>query len=57
MIILIGVSPVLAQEAKVLSLEEAITTALENNPGITISDADIEISRALVRNSTRFCSR
>ncbi|MEQ9620162.1 MAG: TolC family protein [Deltaproteobacteria bacterium] len=40
-----------AQEKKLLSLEEAINTALENNPGITVSNADIEISRALVRNS------
>ena len=40
-----------AEETKLLSLEEAIETALENNPGITVSNADIEISKALVRNS------
>ncbi len=40
-----------AEETKLLSLEEAINTALENNPGITVSNADIEISKALVRNS------
>lgn len=40
-----------AQEKRLLSLEEAIGTALENNPGITVSNADIEISRALVKNS------
>lgn len=39
------------QEKQILSLPEAIDTALENNPGITVSEADIEISRALVRNS------
>ena len=43
-------SPARSQEKRVLTLEEAIDTALEKNPGITISEADIEISRALVRN-------
>ncbi len=50
-LIISGTSPAFTQDAKVLSLDEAINTALENNPGITISDADIEISRALVRNA------
>jgi len=40
-----------AQQIVAMSLDEAIATALENNPGITISDADIEISRANVRNA------
>ncbi len=40
-----------AQERKILSIDKAVDIAIENNPGITVSDADIEISRALVRNS------
>ncbi len=45
-----ALSPAWSQGKSVLTLEEAIDTALEKNPGITISEADIEISRALVRN-------
>jgi outer membrane protein len=50
-VIAVSAGTALSQDAMVLSLDEAISTALENNPGITISDADIEISRAQVRNS------
>jgi outer membrane protein TolC len=39
-----------SQEKKVLTLEDAIGIALENNPGIAVSDANIEISKAFVRN-------
>lgn len=39
------------QEARVLSLEEAISTALGENPGITTSEADIEMSTAAVRGA------
>ncbi|MEW6145906.1 MAG: TolC family protein [Thermodesulfobacteriota bacterium] len=50
LLVLSGLSPALSQEKKVLSLEEAVGIALENNPGITVSDANIEISKAFVRN-------
>jgi outer membrane protein TolC len=39
-----------SQEKKVLTLEDAVDTALEKNPGITVSEANIEISKAFVRN-------
>jgi outer membrane protein TolC len=48
--LLSGLCTALPQEKKVLSLEDAVGIALENNPGITVSDANIEISRAFVRN-------
>ncbi len=44
-----GLSTAAAQEKKLLTLNEAIATALEKNPGITISQADIESSKAAVR--------
>jgi outer membrane protein TolC len=50
LLVLSGLNPALSQERKVLSLEEAVGIALENNPGITVSDANIEISKAFVRN-------
>lgn len=40
-----------AQEKKVLTLEEAIGLAIENNPAIEISDATVDISRAGVKNA------
>src|SRR3972149_4210635 len=39
-----------SQEKKVLTLEDAVGIALEKNPGITVSEADVEISKAFVRN-------
>lgn len=39
-----------SQEKKVLTLEDAVGIALEKNPGITVSDANVEISKAFVRN-------
>ena len=35
----------------VLTLDEAIDIALENNPGITISEADVEVERAGVKRA------
>lgn len=40
-----------AQEKKVLTLEEAISLAIQNNPAIEISDATVDISRAGVKNA------
>lgn len=39
-----------AQERKVLTLDDAVSIALKENPGITVSEANIEISKAFVRN-------
>jgi outer membrane protein TolC len=50
LLVLSVLNPALSQEKKVLSLEDAVGIALENNPGITVSDANIEISKAFVRN-------
>lgn len=47
--LLSGLSTAAAQGKKLLTLDEAIATALEKNPGITISQADIESSKAAVR--------
>ena len=47
----IGVSGLRAQEKSVLTLEEAIDLAIENNPAIEISDATVDISRAVVKNA------
>jgi outer membrane protein len=49
--ILAYLSPVSAQEKKLLTLDEAVKTALEHNPGITISDADVASSMALIRSA------
>ncbi|KAB2832527.1 MAG: hypothetical protein F9K51_04960, partial [Candidatus Dadabacteria bacterium] len=49
-ILLLGLNTAGAQEKKVLSLDEAVSMALKENPGITVSEANIEISKALVRN-------
>ncbi len=38
-----------AEEARVLTLDEAIATALGENPGMTVADAAIEISQSQVR--------
>lgn len=48
--LLLSLSTAGAQEKKVLSLDEAVSIALKENPGITVSEANIEISKALVRN-------
>lgn len=48
---LIYLSPASAQEKKLLTLDEAVKTALENNPGITISEAEVVSSTALVRTA------
>jgi len=48
---LIFLSPLRAQEKTVLTLENAVQSALENNPDIVISDADIDISKASIRNA------
>ena len=49
-ILLLSLSTAGALEKKVLSLDEAVSKALKENPGITVSEANIEISKALVRN-------
>jgi len=46
-----GVSGLHAQEKRVLTLQEAIGLAIENNPAIEISDANVDISRAGVKNA------
>ncbi|TFG76213.1 MAG: hypothetical protein E4H21_06985, partial [Thermodesulfobacteriales bacterium] len=46
-----GVSGLHAQEKRVLTLQEAIGLAIENNPAIEISDATVDISRAGVKNA------
>ncbi len=46
-----GSSGLLAQEKMVLTLEEAIGLAIENNPAIEISGANVDISRAGVKNA------
>lgn len=40
-----------AKGESVLTLDEAIDTALENNPGITISEAGVEVERAGVKRA------
>lgn len=40
-----------AQEPNVLSLDEAVDLAITNNPAITISDANVDISRADLKNA------
>ncbi|MCC6712401.1 MAG: TolC family protein, partial [Candidatus Dadabacteria bacterium] len=40
-----------AGEARVLTLDEAIATALGENPGMTAADASVEISESLVRSA------
>ena len=44
-------SALVAEELPVLTLDEAIYTALENNPGVTLSQAGVEIRRAGVKNA------
>jgi outer membrane protein len=46
-----GLNCLNAQERKPLTLEEAISIAIENNPAIAISDATIDISKAGVKNA------
>lgn len=48
---LMAQSASLAEERTVLTLDEAIKTTLENNPGIAASDAGIDIQRAGVKNA------
>jgi len=50
LILLPGAIAARAQERKVLTLDDAVSIALRENPGITVSEANIEISKALVRN-------
>lgn len=40
-----------AEEARVLTLDEAIATALGENPGMTAAEASVEISESLVRSA------
>ena len=40
-----------AQEEEVITLNQAIDLAIENNPAITISDANFDISKAGVKNA------
>ncbi len=40
-----------AEEARVLTLDEAIATALGENPGMTVAEASVEISESLVRSA------
>ena len=40
-----------AQEQEVITLNQAIDLAIENNPAITISDANVDISKAGVKNA------
>ncbi|MGH7807008.1 MAG: TolC family protein, partial [Thermodesulfobacteriota bacterium] len=40
-----------AQETQILSLDEAITIALENNPDIIASDASVDVMKAKVQNA------
>jgi outer membrane protein len=47
--VIIYLGPAFAQRKRLLTLDEAVKTALENNPGITISEADVQSSEALVR--------
>ncbi len=49
--LLAGLNTASSQEGKkVLTLDDAVSIALKENPGITVSEANIEISKALVRN-------
>lgn len=41
----------LAQETEVLTLDEAIKIALENNPDIIVSDASVDVMKAKVQNA------
>ena len=50
-ILFLGMSISYAQEKVVLTLDEAINTAIENNPSIDISKATVDISRAGVKNA------
>jgi len=49
--LILGNICVQAQEKEVLTLDEAIDIAIENNPAIEISDANVDISRAGVKNA------
>ena len=46
-----GLNCVYAQEKELLTLDQAISIAIENNPAISISDANVDISRAGVKNA------
>jgi outer membrane protein TolC len=49
--LILGNICVQAQEKEALTLDEAIDIAIENNPAIEISDANVDISRAGVKNA------
>lgn len=49
--LILSVLTPLANGETVLTLEEAIDTALENNPGITITQAGVEVERAGVKRA------
>ena len=49
--IILGLLTPAAGAATVLTLQEAIETALVNNPGITISEAGVEVERAGVKRA------
>ncbi|MCZ6865311.1 MAG: TolC family protein, partial [Candidatus Dadabacteria bacterium] len=46
-----GLNCVYAQEREPLTLDQAISIAIENNPAISISNANVDISRAEVKNA------
>ena len=49
--LILGYTYAQAQDKAVLTLDEAIDIAIENNPAIEISDANVDISRAGVKNA------
>jgi len=49
--LLFGLNCLNAQEREPLTLDQAISIAIENNPAIAISDATIDISKAGVKNA------
>ena len=51
MCLILILSAPIAEGDSVLTLDEAIETALENNPGITISQAGVEVERAGVKRA------
>jgi len=50
-IFFLSLNSLLAQEIATLSLDDAIKLALKNNPNIVASDADIDISEAVVKQA------
>ena len=49
--LMIGAGALRAEETTLLTMDQAIETALHNNPGIDASEAGIEIERAGVKNA------